>query len=211
MKWQAVFFDFDGVILDTADIKTRAFEQMFLSYGTKVAKEVVSYHLQHEGVSRFEKFSYFYENILKQEITEEKLNHLGEVFAGLVLQAILESPFVDGALEVLEQVNIIDIPAYIVSGTPCEEINYIVEKKRLSHFFKEVHGSPKQKGQIIKDILSQNGYQWARCLFIGDAMTDYNAALETGVCFLGIVKEDKPSPFPDGTLVSPTVRLEVGD
>jgi HAD superfamily hydrolase (TIGR01549 family) len=208
VKWQAVFFDFDGVILDSVDIKTKAFAKMFCSYGTKVEREVVSYHLKHEGISRFKKFRYFYENILKKEITEEKLEHLGEMFTNLVLEGVLESPFVEGVLETLEQLHTLGIPAYIVSGTPHEEINYIVKEKGLSHFFKAVHGSPRQKGEIIKNILNNNGYQRASCLFIGDAMSDYNASQESGVCFLGIVKGE-PSLFPDGTLVSFTVTVEV--
>ena len=32
-KWQAVFFDFDGVILDSVDVKTQAFAAMFRAYG----------------------------------------------------------------------------------------------------------------------------------------------------------------------------------
>ncbi len=210
MKWQAVFFDFDGVILDSVDIKTKAFAKMFRSYGTKVEREVVSYHLKHEGISRFKKFRCFYENILKKEITKEKLEHLGEMFTKLVLQGVLESPFMEGALETLQQLDALGVSAYIVSGTPHEEINYIVKEKGLSHFFRAVHGSPRQKAEIIKNILNRNGCQRASCLFIGDAMSDYNAAQETGVCFLGIVKKDEASPFPDGTIVSSAVRLDMG-
>jgi beta-phosphoglucomutase-like phosphatase (HAD superfamily) len=145
MNWEAVFFDFDGVILDSADIKTRAFAEMFRHFGPEIEAEVVAYHLTHEGISRFNKFRYFYENILCREITEEEMQHLGEMFSNLVLQQVLESPFVEGVLETLEQLHTLGIPAYIVSGTPHEEINYIVKEKGLSHFFKAVHGSPRKK------------------------------------------------------------------
>ena len=60
-----VFFDFDGVILDSVDVKTKAFGKMFEAYGSDVQKEVVQYHLENCGVSRFEKFRYYYENILE--------------------------------------------------------------------------------------------------------------------------------------------------
>ena len=209
MKWQAVFFDFDGVILDSVDIKTEAFAKMFSSFGPDVEAEVVAYHLANGGISRFEKFRYFYKNILKQEISRQDLYRLGDVFAELVLKEVLAAPFVAGTLETLNQIKEDKIPAYIVSGTPQEEIAYIVGKKGLSYFFNEIHGSPRQKDEIISQILAKNNFQCSHCLFIGDALSDYHAAQKTGVCFLGIVKEGEKSPFPEGTLISTTARLDI--
>jgi beta-phosphoglucomutase-like phosphatase (HAD superfamily) len=40
-RLQAVFFDFDGVILDSVDVKARAFSEMFRDYGPEVEKAVV--------------------------------------------------------------------------------------------------------------------------------------------------------------------------
>ena len=38
-------------------------------------------------------------------------------------------------------------------------------------------------------------------------MTDFEAALENGIAFLGIVTANAPSPFPDGTETMDKVRL----
>ena len=46
MQWQAVFFDFDGVILDSVNVKTHAFSQMFRKYGPEIEESVVRYHLE---------------------------------------------------------------------------------------------------------------------------------------------------------------------
>ena len=40
-RWEAVFFDFDGVILDSVDVKTQAFADMFRQYGPEVERAVV--------------------------------------------------------------------------------------------------------------------------------------------------------------------------
>jgi len=58
MNWQAVFFDFDGVILDSVDVKTDAFVAIFRGYGPKIREDVVKYHHENGGVSRMEKFKY---------------------------------------------------------------------------------------------------------------------------------------------------------
>ena len=207
MNWQALFFDFDGVILDSVHVKTEAFAKMFRKYGPEIEGECIVYHLANGGVSRYEKFRYYYENLLNKDITDKELNQLGEVFTKLVLKGVLESPFIDGVMDTLEQLRSQNIPAYIVSGTPDDELNYIVKKKNLSSFFNEIHGSPRQKSEIINHILKENNYKSDNCLFIGDAMSDHKAAHETGVCFLGIIKDGEKTPFPEGTIIAHSVKL----
>ena len=48
-------FDFDGVLVDSVDIKTNAFKALFMEYGDDVVRKVVKFHLQNGGVSRLEK------------------------------------------------------------------------------------------------------------------------------------------------------------
>ena len=208
MNWEAVFFDFDGVILDSVDVKTKAFAKMFWKYGPEVEKKVVVYHLNNGGVSRFDKFRYYYEKILNKPVNEEIIKSLSEQFSSLVVDGVLASPFILGAKESLENLKRKEIPCYVVSATPYEEINLIVEKKDLKRYFKEVHGSPRKKWEICQEIINRKKYNSQNCLFIGDAMSDYEAAQENNTCFLGIAKDDEVSPFPDGTPVSSVVALE---
>jgi len=208
-KWQAVFFDFDGVILDSVNVKTEAFAQMFRSYGPEVEQAVVAYHLAHGGMSRFEKFRFYYNDILRMTVSEDELQALGENFSDLVLMKILAAPFVAGASETLTMLAAASVPAFVVSGTPDEEVKFIVEKRGLADYFREVHGSPRYKDEILRDIIGRWGYEPANCLFLGDAMTDYKAACAVGTRFLGIVPEDALSPFPDGTDVSTVICCDV--
>jgi HAD superfamily hydrolase (TIGR01549 family) len=207
MRYQAVFFDFDGVILDSVGVKTDAFAAMFRSYGPEVEKAVVDYHLAHGGVSRFEKFKYYYKELLGRNIDEEELKRLGQQFNELVLEKVLASPFIPGALETLKELKEKGVPAFVVSGTPDDEIKLIVEKRGLEGYFIEVHGSPRTKSEIVADILQRHGYPAKTCLFIGDAMTDYEAAKETGVAFRGITSVSGDLLFPAGTNVSDRVLL----
>ena len=211
MKWQAVFFDFDGVILDSVDIKTKAFAKMFRKYGPNVENAVVEYHLTHGGVSRFEKFRYYYKCLLKRPINDQELATLGEEFSRLVLEEVLAAPFIPGALETLQDLFHNGIPAYVASGTPDDEIRHIVAVRELSQFFVEVHGSPRRKPEIIANVIERKGYEPGKCLFLGDAMTDYEAAKTNDMCFIGIVKDLSQSPFPPLSSVSSVVTLEFPD
>ena len=208
MNWGAVFFDFDGVILDSVDVKTKAFVKMFRGYGPEVEKKVVEYHLNNGGVSRFDKFRYYYKKILNKPVNEEIIKSLSEQFSNLVVDGVLASPFMPGAKESLESLKEKGIPCYIVSATPHEEINLILEKKELKGYFKEVHGSPRKKWEICQEIITKENYNPQNCLFIGDAMSDYEAAQINGICFLGIVGNGEISPFSDGTSLSSVVALE---
>ena len=204
-----VLFDFDGVILDSVEIKTRAFATLYRSHGQVVDDAVVAYHMSHLGISRYEKFRTFHRELLGTSLNETELIELGKLFEELVLHEVIAAPFIPGALDTLEQLKSQDIPAFVVSGTPEEEMRQIVTARNLDAFFTEVHGSPRKKPLIIQDIAERRHLDLASCLFIGDAMTDHAAALETGVPFLGIVPEGLASPFPLGTRISTAVAIPV--
>ena len=89
----------------------------------------------------------------------------------------------------------------MVSAPPDEGIKVIVEKKNLTHYFLEVHGSPKKKQELVPDIAARHACRLEDCLFIGDAATDYEAAKSCGTVFWGIVKDGERSPFSDGTRI----------
>jgi len=208
MNWQAVFFDFDGVILDSVDVKTKAFRKMFEEYGSDIQQQVVQYHLENGGVSRFEKFRYYYEKILNIKISENEVQGLSKRFSDMVVQGVIDAPFIRGSYETLNLMRTRSIPAFVVSGTPHDEINFIVREKGLAGFFEEVHGSPRKKWEIASEIIERKGYIPDKCLFLGDAMSDYEAARKTGVQFVGIVSKGTDSPFPKGTRLSERVFLQ---
>ena len=56
---RAVFFDFDGVIADSVDVKTAAFCGLYSEHGPEVMAKVEAYHLAHLGMTRFQKIAYF--------------------------------------------------------------------------------------------------------------------------------------------------------
>lgn len=207
VNYQAVFFDFDGVILDSVHVKTKAFAKMFRSCGAEIEKKVIDYHLENGGVSRFDKFRYYYKNFLDKMITDEEVLKLSSKFSDMVVHDVIDSEFIEGAYETLTALHRSETPMYIVSGTPHDEIQVIVKQKGLSHFFIGVYGSPRKKWEITKEILSDKAYDASQCLFIGDAMSDYNAALKTGMQFLGIAPKNKISPFPESTKVLNKVEL----
>ncbi len=196
---QAVFFDFDGVICDSVNIKTEAFASLYQPYGANVVEKVIAYHLKHGGLSRYEKIRHYETLIKNSPPAEETINKLASDFSELVLQKVISSPYIIGAVEALTQLHS-EYPLFIVSGTPQEELRVIAREKKINHLFKEINGSPQTKHEIITDLLARYNLRNENCVMIGDAMTDYTAAKLTGVNFIG-VNNFQDSPFPKETTV----------
>lgn len=191
---KAIIFDFDGVILESAIIKTHAFGEVVKHYPKEQADAFVAYHMTHMGISRHVKFKYFIEEILKEKYTDTQEKELANAFEHIVYKQVMECPFVPGAKEFLER-NYDRYDLYIASGTPEDEMYRIVKGRRLEQYFKEVYGTPLKKIEIIEKILSIHGYDRDEVFFVGDASTDLNAANAAGLGFIGRSTEENTDVF----------------
>lgn len=187
-KYKAIIFDFDGVIVESSDIKTRAYAQLYKEYGPDVVGEIVRYNMIQGGLSRYEHFRHFHNNILKKDLDSNEEADLAEKFSQLVKQAVIDAPYVPGIIEFLNTYkDIIDF--YIVSGTPEEELKYIINVRDIAHYFKGIYGSPRCKADIINDILTSANLEKKNVVMIGDNMTDYDGATIAGISFIGRMSE----------------------
>ena len=195
---RAAVFDFDGVVLESVDVKTRAFARVVGDWPEHV-DAMVDYHLAHGGVSRFEKFAWFHRERLGREITAAESAAMGERFSAMALDEVLACAFVPGARELLER-RARELPLYVASGTPQDELREIVARRDLERLFTGVYGSPPTKAQILERVADEEGCTPSELLMVGDAMTDYEGARAVGAAFAGRVPPGDDDPFPPGTL-----------
>ena len=208
MDWEAVIFDFDGVIADTIFVKSRAFRSLFSRFGRDIEERAHDYYLSTGGISRYEKLKYLYKTFFNKTLSEEELKNLGNAFSRAVVGKVVAAREMPGARDTLANLNEKGIPAFLSSGTPHEELRSIIHKRGIAHYFKEIHGSPPGKTEITQDILFRYGFSPEKCLFVGDAMADYHAAQENNMQFLGIVPKGTPSLFPKDTWIKECINLE---
>jgi phosphoglycolate phosphatase-like HAD superfamily hydrolase len=178
---RAVVFDFDGVILESNDVKTDAFVELYAHHGPDVVAQVRAHHLENLGISRFKKFAWIAEQVLRVPFSEAESAELGRRFTDLALAKVMVAPFVPGAERALEAIA---LPMFVASGTPDGELRDIVERRGLTSRFREVHGTPKEKPAILRDVMARHGLASDEVLFVGDGLSDYRAAMEAGVEFL---------------------------
>jgi len=187
---KGIIFDFDGVIVESTDIKTEAFVKLFETEGVSVVKKVVSYHKDNMGVSRFDKFRYIYQHILHRKLDDNQFNLLCGRFASLVADAVVVAPYVKGAQEFIKH-NSAKYLFFVVSATPQDEINDIVRRRGLDRMFKRVYGAPFAKSDAIKKILQEERISTDSAWYIGDAMSDYLAAKDHNIKFIARIKDNK--------------------
>lgn len=204
--WQAIIFDFDGVIVESGKIKTQAFAQLYCPFGEDIVAKVVQFHTQNGGMSRYRKFRHFQQHFLNQPpLTETQEKELDIRFSELVVEAVIAAEAVPGAMELIHQ-QAEKIPLFVASGTPENELKVIVERRGLTPYFKEIHGAPALKQTIIAEILSTYALKPETVLMIGDAMADYEGAQANNTAFLGRVHPNDPNPFPAQVKIVPDLR-----
>ncbi len=177
LKYKTAIFDCDGVILDSNQIKSYAFKAVLKDYPSHLVHEFIDYHKQNGGISRYQKFSYFFEQMLKIEnptlYTEKALKEFGEI----CLQELSTCSEISGVRNVLNYLKTNDIPCYVISGGDEEEIKTVFEKRSLTSFFKGIFGSPNTKEQHLKKLLD-NGSLQQPLIFFGDSKLDYEVSMQ---------------------------------
>ena len=61
-RYDAIVFDFDGTLVNSNEIKTWAFGELYKEHGENIVQQIIAYQKEHEGISRFVKFRYWHEN-----------------------------------------------------------------------------------------------------------------------------------------------------
>jgi len=193
-----IFFDFDGVIVESLAIKNDAFRTIYRSYGEEIVERVLEHHNNYAGISRVEKIKYCHKEFLGIDLDDQQLNELGQRYCDLVETGVVGCEAVLGAMRFLDS----EAPhrdMIVISGTPQDELRRITSARNLDGYFKGVYGSPRYKEDIIQTLLDAHGYAPSQTVFVGDGKTDYDAAMATGLLFIGRVAPQTESPFPPDT------------
>jgi len=183
MKYKNIIFDFDGVLAESVSVKTQAFHDLYKQYGSDVAYKVVKHHEANGGMSRYEKFPYYHKKFLNIELSENDINQLSDDFSKLVVNGVINAEEVNGALLFLKKYDK-RCKYWIVSATPENEIIKIADKRGIAGFFVKIYGSPNKKPDIVKEILTDYNLPKNETVFLGDSMSDFEAADKNKIDFI---------------------------
>jgi len=182
-KVKVLIFDFDGVIVESNNIKDQAFDLIFKKY-PKYYNQLIEFHKENVSISRYEKFDY----LIKITSNENDLNlktNLLEEFSLITLGLMKTVPFVDGVIDFLKSIHN-KIPIYLASVTPEKDLEIILEYLKINDYFKKVYGCPPWiKSEAIADIIRIEKVIPYEVLLIGDSYGDQRAAKDNNINFIG--------------------------
>lgn len=177
-----IFWDFDGVIKDSVEVKTLAFVKLFETFGEEIAERVREHHEANGGMSRFDKVP-LYLQWAGEEPSQHRAREFCDQFSRLVLQGVIDAPWVGGVESYLRNNQHRQI-FVLVSATPQDELEQILQALDLKRCFEEVFGAPIRKRDAISMTLAAHGFDPHVCLMVGDARADIDAAEANQVPFL---------------------------
>ena len=184
-KYSTIFWDFDGVILNSDEVRTEGFKYIFDSYSKKQIDMLINYHTINGGLSRYEKIEYFSQKILDKKLNDEEKKQYAQLYGNYCRERLC-----DKNLLIKNSINFIkenhkNFDFHLVSASDEKELIYLCSNLDITKYFKSISGSPVNKIENIKRLLKSNNYIESKCCLIGDSNNDKVAAIENSISFFG--------------------------
>lgn len=181
-QYKLIFWDFDGVIKESIDVKTDAFVFLFKPFGSEVTEKIRVHHESNGGMSRYDKIP-IYLTWAGLSPNPQLIDDFCNRFSSLVMQSVINAPWVKGVDFYLRN-NPFQQQFVLITATPQNEIKNILTTLNLLSCFINVLGAPSSKMDAIGSTLQSQHVKPIDCLVIGDSKTDWDAASANKVPFL---------------------------
>ncbi|HUR91682.1 MAG TPA: HAD hydrolase-like protein [Gemmatimonadaceae bacterium] len=212
-RLKVIILDFDGVVVESNEIKTEAFRRIFSRF-PEHAEAMMDFHHAHAWASRFMKIDHLLSERLGRADDDELRQQLATEFSETVAEQLITVPFVAGAESFLSEFSEA-VPLYVASVTPQADLDSTIASRGLGRYFRGVYGYPPwTKAQAIRDVLEREKCEPGAAALIGDAPGDLQAAAECGVEFIARrsqISFSAPPPvmYPDLHAIADAIRPRV--
>jgi phosphoglycolate phosphatase-like HAD superfamily hydrolase len=164
-------------------IRDNGFATVLKDYPENEVEQLMAYHKQNAGLSRYAKFKYFFETIRHENADETIINNLAIRFKNIMLSSLIdEKLLIQDSLNFIKN-NYQKYEMHIASGSDQTELRTICDALNLTIYFRSINGSPTPKIELVKKILHQ--YKYDNAVLIGDSINDYEAAIKNEIDFIG--------------------------
>ena len=180
-----ILWDFDGVLIDSHSVREEGFIRVLGAFPEAQVQQLLDYHRQNGGLSRYIKFRYFFEKLRKETVAEEKVQEMATQFSKIMRQKLIDREVLieDSYRFVRENFELFNM--HIISGSDQEELRFLCEELGVSEYFKSIEGSPTPKKELLRNLMIKFKYDPYETILIGDSINDYEAAAENHVEFYG--------------------------
>lgn len=180
-----ILWDFDGVLISSQSVREEGFIKVLAGYPEREIRELLDYHRENGGLSRYVKFRYFFENIRQEAISEKKVLEMASHFSEIMRQKLVDQEVIIEDSHRFVRENCRSYVMHIISGSDQEELRFLCEKLQLTKYFRTIEGSPTPKIQLVTNLMNKFNYRPSETILIGDSINDYEAAARNNVEFYG--------------------------
>lgn len=182
---KVIFWDFDGVLMDSNRVRDMGFEHVLAKFPKDQVDQLIAFHKSNGGLSRYVKFRYFFEEIRKENVSDNQILFWADRFSHIMKESLVNPELlIDETFSFVKE-NQGKYIMHITSGSDQEELLFLCKSMRIDHFFSSIHGSPKSKTEWVKELLEVHSYNTSECVLIGDSINDFEAALTNKIKFIG--------------------------
>jgi phosphoglycolate phosphatase len=180
-------------------LKDQAVFNLFGDATLEERQRILDLHRQNPGINRRERISLLLDKGLGRKASADILDRMFDRFSSLVWDGLMTCPEVPGVRGFLDTLRF--TPCYVVSAAPQEEVRAVACARDFSKYFVDILGTPPSKAELLLEIMRREKVRSESMLFIGDKISDFKAALEAGVSFLGRKCPQQPTDFPVGVQI----------
>lgn len=177
-QFDVIFWDFDGVIKKSNQIKIDALADVFSDSNN--LENIIQHHIENQGVSRFEKIP-LYLKMSNKTSSQKKIKEYLSMFSKNLIRSVVCSDWVEGAKMAINVLN--DKNNIIVTGTPEDEIVVILKELKIDQNFSQIFGAPQKKTKVIKNYMLKTTKK-SKAIMIGDSSEDLFAAQNNNIEFM---------------------------
>ena len=188
MNYQAVVFDLDGVITDTATFHYRGWKRLADELGIYF-DETINERLR--GIDRMASFEVVLERSTKVFSHEEKVGHANRKneYYRQLLEEITPADILPGVMDFLGALKPRGIKTALASAS--KNASFVLERLQLSHHFDFVADASKvSKGKPDPEVFllcaTQLAIPPAACIGVEDAAAGIEAILRAGMFAVGV-------------------------
>ena len=177
-----LILDYDGVFVDSLDIKGDAFIKIFNKIDKELSEKIKSHHLANPSLTRYEKIKIYYYWNFNRNIKTKELSNLSFKFAKYTIDKLLKkkpSKFISSLLELRS-----DKFNYIATRSVKSEVNEYISKFNLDKYVNKIFDNRTSKEEIILNIANTHKINPYSIVYIGDSKEDRAVSENTGCKFI---------------------------
>lgn len=201
-KTQIMVFDFDGVVIDSTEVKIDEYKNLFSQFtkNETTLDEITNIYKNSAGIPRETTLKKVFKEVFDKTVSNQEVESLSLNYSKQIFRRLEAIEPLKGFLEYLAIHK--EINKHIISGAPNSDVCYLIKKLNLSKYFKSIKGGPLNKKNEIINIRKLAKVKAQNIVYFGDQKNDYIAAKSAGVGFIGInagsnLNTMKCKKFPD--------------